>query len=92
MRIPNFSVVSRPVDLGSVRDADLARLRAAAAATDVPGDGVAGLPAAGRRPSGKTLAHTEADDTENRAPLANLHRALHRASPLHRRDCATPTL
>lgn len=43
---PEFGRVSRPDALGSVRNADLDRLRRAAAATHVPGNRFAGLPGA----------------------------------------------
>jgi hypothetical protein len=44
---PTFGSLTRPDALRSVRDADFARLRDAAAAADVPANGIAGLPASG---------------------------------------------
>jgi glutamate-1-semialdehyde aminotransferase len=46
---PNFGAVTRPAALSVVRDADLARLRAASDATHVPGNGAPRLPAADSR-------------------------------------------
>ena len=46
---PTFGLLARPLALSELRDADLARLRAAADATHVPGDGDARLPGAGIR-------------------------------------------